>query len=83
MEHGIQPDGTVNAEKTAQSSGDDTFSAFFSEASGGRFVPRAVFVDLEPTVVGKTGNSYLIMRFVSTGESNRSCLELYDRKSER
>ena len=30
---------------------DDSFNAFFSETSGGKHVPRAVFVDLEPTVI--------------------------------
>ena len=30
---------------------DDSFNTFFSETGGGKHVPRAVFVDLEPTVV--------------------------------
>lgn len=30
---------------------DDSFSTFFSETSSGKHVPRAVFVDLEPTVI--------------------------------
>lgn len=33
--------------------GDDSFNTFFSETSAGKHVPRAVFVDLEPTVIGK------------------------------
>lgn len=33
--------------------GDDSFNTFFSETDSGKHVPRAVFVDLEPTVVGK------------------------------
>lgn len=32
---------------------DDSFSTFFSETGAGHHVPRAVFVDLEPTVVGR------------------------------
>jgi tubulin alpha len=31
---------------------DDSFSTFFAETGSGKHVPRAVFVDLEPTVVG-------------------------------
>jgi tubulin alpha len=31
---------------------DDSFNTFFSETGTGRHVPRAVFVDLEPTVIG-------------------------------
>ena len=33
--------------------GDDSFNTFFSETGSGKHVPRAVFVDLEPTVTGK------------------------------
>lgn len=31
--------------------GDDAFTTFFSETGAGKHVPRAVFLDLEPTVV--------------------------------
>ena len=31
--------------------GDDSFNTFFSETGSGKHVPRAIFVDLEPTVV--------------------------------
>jgi tubulin alpha len=31
--------------------GDDAFNTFFSETGAGKHVPRAVFVDLEPTVI--------------------------------
>ena len=30
---------------------DDSFSTFFNETGSGKHVPRAVFVDLEPTVI--------------------------------
>ncbi len=30
---------------------DDSFGTFFSETDSGKHVPRAVFVDLEPTVI--------------------------------
>lgn len=32
---------------------DDSFNTFFQETVAGKFVPRSIFVDLEPTVVGK------------------------------
>ena len=32
--------------------GDDSFNTFFSETGSGKHVPRAIFVDLEPTVIG-------------------------------
>ena len=41
--------------------GDDSFNTFFSETGAGKHVPRAVFVDLEPTVVGRVQNIFLIL----------------------
>merc|ERR1711921_9848 len=48
LEHGIQPDGHMPSDKTF---GDDSFQTFFSETGAGKHVPRAVFIDLEPTVI--------------------------------
>ena len=50
LEHGIHPDGMIPEEYQAEAA-DDSFSTFFSETGSGKHVPRAVFVDLEPTVV--------------------------------
>merc|ERR1712151_370218 len=50
LEHGIQPDGQMPMGKTI-GGGDDSFNTLFSETGAGKHVPRAVFVDLEPTVV--------------------------------
>lgn len=44
----------------AVGTGDDSFNTFFSETGAGKHVPRAVFVDLEPTVVGKL-TAYLML----------------------
>ncbi|KFQ77335.1 Tubulin alpha chain, partial [Phaethon lepturus] len=30
---------------------DSSFGTFFSETGSGKYVPRAIFVDLEPTVI--------------------------------
>ena len=51
LEHGIQPDGQMPSDKTV-GSGDDSFNTFFTETGAGKYVPRAVFIDLEPTVIG-------------------------------
>merc|ERR1712142_1417181 len=48
LEHGLTSDGQIQGER---SSTDDSFSTFFSETGCGKHVPRAVFVDLEPTVI--------------------------------
>ncbi len=53
LEHGIQPDGQMPSDTSIGVEGDDSFNTFFSETRSGKHVPRAVFVDLEPTVVGK------------------------------
>ena len=50
LEHGIQPDGQLPSDKTIGVE-DDAFNTFFSETGAGKHVPRAVFVDLEPTVI--------------------------------
>jgi len=53
-EHGIQPDGTLPQKPT--SGREDGFTTFFSETGSGKHVPRAVFVDLEPTVIDEVRN---------------------------
>jgi len=50
LEHGIHPDGMIPPEYQDDAA-DDSFSTFFSTTGSGKHVPRAVFVDLEPTVV--------------------------------
>ncbi|XP_013857828.1 tubulin alpha chain [Austrofundulus limnaeus] len=50
LEHGIQPDGLMPADAHLRG-GDDSFNTFFSETGDGRHFPRAIFVDLEPTVI--------------------------------
>ncbi|TRY66686.1 hypothetical protein DNTS_014472, partial [Danionella cerebrum] len=50
LEHGIQPDGQMPSHKPVGGH-DDSFTTFFSETGAGKYVPRAIFVDLEPTVI--------------------------------
>ncbi|KAA3682182.1 tubulin alpha [Paragonimus westermani] len=50
FEHGIQLDGHFGGQRLG-GKGDDSFTTFFNDTGSGRHVPRAVFVDLEPTVV--------------------------------
>ena len=51
VEHGIQPDGRMPEYSPAAS--DESFSTFFSETEGGKHVPRALYLDLEPNVIGE------------------------------
>ena len=50
MEHGISPDGLVPEGTEINGA----CKSFFAETGSGKFVPRAVFADLEPTVIGKS-----------------------------
>ena len=55
LEHGILPDGRLVEEGPVNEEENDkhrSFGAFFDETGSGKYVPRAIFVDLEPTVVG-------------------------------
>jgi tubulin alpha len=52
IEHGIQPDGKKEgAEEVVSKDKEDSFSTFFSSTGAGKYVPRAVFIDLEASVV--------------------------------
>ncbi|XP_032872461.1 tubulin alpha chain-like [Amblyraja radiata] len=42
-------------DSTTIGGGDDSFNTFFSETGAGKHVPRAVFIDLEPTDQVRTG----------------------------
>ncbi|SNX82610.1 alpha tubulin [Melanopsichium pennsylvanicum] len=48
-EHGLSPDGRIL--EGSPSENDDGFSTFFSETGSGKYVPRSIYVDLEPNVV--------------------------------
>ena len=50
MEHGIQPNGQMLPSENEERK-DDSFCTFFNETDSGNHVPRAILVDLEPTVV--------------------------------
>ncbi|XP_043944413.1 tubulin alpha-8 chain-like [Protopterus annectens] len=50
LEHDIQPDGNMN-KSSVNNVTDYSFTTFFHETGAGKHVPRAIMVDLEPTVV--------------------------------
>jgi len=55
LEHGIKPDGTLMEEKIISNSSkkDKTFTTFFSETGAGKYVPRSIYFDLEPSVISE------------------------------
>lgn len=53
LEHHIGPDGLSLGDAAPPNSLDDPFNTFFHTGSSGHHVPRAIYVDLEPSVVGE------------------------------
>jgi len=56
LEHGINPDGTLGKDGVlANGTTDDrkSYHTFFYETGMGNYVPRAVMIDLEPTVINE------------------------------
>ncbi|XP_032815810.1 tubulin alpha chain [Petromyzon marinus] len=51
LEHGIKPDGHLATHPDVTSVVDSSFNTFFSETGSGKHVPRAIFIDLEPSVI--------------------------------
>ncbi|TKR67902.1 hypothetical protein L596_023978 [Steinernema carpocapsae] len=51
MEHNIGPDGIVKENENGEKPNNHSFNTFFSECNNGKFVPRAIYIDLEPTVL--------------------------------
>ena len=68
---GIYPDGQMPSDDTVGVS-DDSFNTFFSETPSGKHVPRAVFVDLEPSVIDEAteGGEWTMIVFFSGENRN-------------
>lgn len=49
LEHGLKADGRPDPESTADTEG-GSFETFFTETNSGKYVPRSIFVDLDPSV---------------------------------
>lgn len=57
IEHGLWPDGFKNDVPEFCPPREISFGSFFEETDFGRFVPRAVLVDLEPLVIDEIRNN--------------------------
>lgn len=53
LEHGISPDGTIEA-VAGDCNWESGHSTFFAETHCEKIVPRSIFVDTEPTVIDQT-----------------------------
>ena len=60
MGHGIGNDGVLSPsiKEANMRIFENAYDTIFNETDSGQLVPRAVFVDLEPTVTGKYENNY-------------------------
>ena len=61
-EHGVDPTGAYCGDSDLQL---ERINVFYNEASGGRYVPRAILMDLEPGTMVRTRMSYDIIHTVS------------------
>lgn len=50
LEHGLKPDGHVDPNATDENAKSGCYETFFAETSHGKYVPRSIFVDLDPSV---------------------------------
>ncbi|KAF3938398.1 hypothetical protein ABW19_dt0200391 [Dactylella cylindrospora] len=50
LEHGLTPDGRPDPEKKQIAEG-GSYETFFSETGSGKYVPRSIFVDLDPSPI--------------------------------
>ncbi|KAI1731480.1 trehalase domain-containing protein [Ditylenchus destructor] len=88
-EHGIQPDGRMPSDTTVGIE-DHSYNTFFSETQSGKHVPRAIFLDLEPTVVeqlitGKedAANNYARGHYTIGKELIDTCMDRIRRSAEQ
>lgn len=73
LEHGISPDGQTPCD-LSKSIHDDSFNSFFCETRAGKHVPRAVLVDLEPTVVGEIITFHVFLVLIEIRKKNCTCI---------
>lgn len=50
LEHGLTPDGHFKEDLADSETTKGSYDTFFTETPGGKYVPRSIFVDLDPSV---------------------------------
>ncbi|KAL4920775.1 Tubulin/FtsZ, GTPase domain-containing protein [Aspergillus aurantiobrunneus] len=51
LEHGLGADGRLDPEKGEEINQGGSFETFFTETGSGKYVPRSIFVDLDPSPI--------------------------------
>jgi hypothetical protein len=46
----LKPDGYIDPDVTDEDAKSGSYETFFTETSNGKYVPRSIFVDLDPSV---------------------------------
>ena len=52
LEHGLQPDGRPDPNANVGDAA-SSYNTFFTETGSGKYVPRSIFVDLDPSPIGE------------------------------
>ena len=64
-EHGIDPTGTYHGDSDLQL---ERINVYYNEATGGRYVPRAILMDLEPGTMD-SAQSLEYMTYINLNEA--------------
>ena len=81
-EHGVDPTGTYHGDSDLQL---ERINVYYNEATGGRYVPRAILMDLEPgTMDGQTGagNNWAKGHYTEGAELIDSVLDVVRKEAE-
>jgi hypothetical protein len=70
LEHGLKSDGRVDPDATDVGEA-GSFETFFTETASGKYVPRSIFVDLDPSV-GDRGDQCFHAKLTSCSQLMRS-----------
>ena len=73
LEHGLLNDGMPDP-KSDKESDPESFEAFFSQTGSGKYVPRSIFVDLDPSVCEDVSLEFCVMALMLVSQSMRSAL---------
>uniref|UniRef100_A0A915CSB6 Tubulin beta chain n=1 Tax=Ditylenchus dipsaci TaxID=166011 RepID=A0A915CSB6_9BILA len=79
-EHGIEPTGAYNGDSDLQL---ERINVYYNEASGGKYVPRAVLVDLEPgTMDSWSGHNWAKGHYTEGAELVDNVLDVVRKEAE-
>ncbi|CRL31448.1 Tubulin alpha-2 chain [Penicillium chrysogenum] len=51
LEHSLMPDGSIDPDVSQEICQRGSYETFFTETGNGKYVPRSIFVDLDPSTI--------------------------------